>query len=295
MTKNLCRILIIAVCFFWGFGNVFGKIVVEQVPVFFLLAIRFTLAAIIIFTIYRKKILKNLNKQILKNGLIIGTLTMICFTAGTLPLKYISASETSFLIGICVIFAPLTDFIVLKKRIQLNSIVPTITVTIGIYLLCNSAESIGFGIPQIIGLSSSLTMALVLSYTSKYLQNTDWTVITFMQCIVSGVLCGIISIFVEDVNLLQFKFTTSAIMSTMYLIVFSTIISYIFQNIALGKLSSVESSLILSAESLFSFAGAYLILGEVLCLTQICGAIIIIASIVTAVLIADTKLFKKVN
>ena len=106
-------LLLAAAC--WGGGFVAGDIAAENFSPFFIMAVRFTGAALFMGLLFRRHV-KNSTKEDWKAGMILGSLLFVAQPFQIIALKYTTPSKQAFLLATYVILVPFISWLVLRKR-----------------------------------------------------------------------------------------------------------------------------------------------------------------------------------
>ena len=96
---------LLAVALVWGSGFVASKSALDSMTPMMLMALRFSVAALLSGIIFRKN-LKHLSKETIKAGCIIGFFLFSAFAAQMIGLQYILAGKQAFLTATNVIMVP---------------------------------------------------------------------------------------------------------------------------------------------------------------------------------------------
>lgn len=121
----------VAIC--WGFGFL-GLRYVDGLPTFYVQAIRFGIAALALAAVFFKH-LKNVDKELLKAGILIGILMFACYVCATLGIKYTTASRTAFFSTLGAICVPLLNFVIYRIRLTRKSALCVVICVVGVYLI----------------------------------------------------------------------------------------------------------------------------------------------------------------
>lgn len=279
---GLCFIL----CIFWGAGNPIIKIGLFSMTIFTMLSMRFILASIIFLVLFRGKIFKTVNRQNAKGLIIIGVLSAVTYIASNAALDLTEATISGFLMGIAVIFTPFLSYFMLKIKTD-KRIYPIIAVVIvGIYFLCGGGGEFSFGLGELLALSSSATMALVMIYTSRYIEELGPIAISSVQSIIIALITTAIALIIE----MPFDFgavTTAGWASLLYQAIFCSVVTYLIQNVALQNLTPVFVSIVLCLEPLFTSIFSILMLDEILTVLGYIGGGLIFIGLILASLIEE--------
>ena len=93
MKKYKGELLMIITAVMWGSGFVGMSVGLEHWSVMQLMALRFTLATVLLATIFNKK-LKLISKSVFWKGSILGAILFIAFSLQTLGLEYTTPSKS---------------------------------------------------------------------------------------------------------------------------------------------------------------------------------------------------------
>ena len=91
--------------FFWASAYIFVKQLLDNVSPYVMLVVRFGLASLILIAIYNKRLLQ-INREILKAGIIMGVFLFGEFFTFTVGLQYTTTSRSSLIIASYIIILP---------------------------------------------------------------------------------------------------------------------------------------------------------------------------------------------
>jgi len=271
----------------WGFAFVVVKDSLDYVGAVYMVAIRYTIAAVVMGLIFIKR-WKNLNKKILLHGFISGLFLCGGYITQTIGCDYTTAGKNAFLTTVYVILVPLISWLLYKKRPGWYVFVAAIMSVTGIGMLAlGTGDSAGLNFGDIMTLVCGLFYALHIVWTAKYnTQGDDTLLLTILQFAVSAIVSWIISPFYDGAFPAQAFTNPKVIVSMLYLGLFSTMLCFSLQNIGLKYVQSSLASLFLSFESVFGVLFSVIFLHEHLSVRMIIGCILIFLAIV----LAETKL-----
>ncbi len=265
----------------WGGGFVVLKDALDSITPFYIMAIRFAVATLIMCMIFWKKF-KNITKEDIRVGIIIGLFLFIGFATQTVGLQYTTASKNAFLTGTNVVIVPFLAWKVHKHRPDGYAIVSTFIALVGIALLTIQGSFI-------INKGDALTLVCALAFAAHIVsvgyfgKGKDPLLLTLLQMGVAAVLFIIFALVFEPVP--------STINSGMYgaiayLVLFPTLMAFLIQNVAQQLTTSTHTALILCLESVFGTLLAVIFLKEAFTLQMIIGFVLIFVAIITT----ETKL-----
>ena len=153
---SVIGLLVVAIC--WGFGFL-GLRYVDGLPTFYVQAIRFGIAALALAAVFFKH-LKNVDKELLKAGILIGILMFACYVCATLGIKYTTASRTAFFSTLGAICVPLLNFVIYRIRLTRKSALCVVICVVGVYLISmGGSASLGFNVGDAICLGAAFFSA----------------------------------------------------------------------------------------------------------------------------------------
>lgn len=279
---SLCVLL----CIFWGAGNPVIKIALFTIPPFLMLGMRFLFAFFLFMLIFRQKAFAGIRKHNIKGLLLIGFLSAATYVFATISLSLTQATIAGFLMAVAVIFTPFLSYFFLKARTDRRLFPIILLMIVGTYFLCGGGTEFVFGLGEILALSSSLSLALVMIFTSKYVEEVGPVTMSTMQVLSIGVITVMISLLVE----FPFDFGSVSMagwLSVGYQVIFCSVITYLIQNVALKNLTAVFVSIVFCLEPLFTALFSTLLLGELLPIIGYTGGGMIMAGLVLASLLEE--------
>ncbi len=267
----------------WGGGFVAVKDAVNNVSPLYMMSIRFIFSAIPLALIFHKKF-KNIKKQDIISGLIIGSFLFSAFTAQTIGIQYTNAGKQAFLTTVYVVIIPFLVWIVDKNKPDCYSIMSTVLAFIGIaFLSINSGFKLDMNLGDWLTLISAFLFAAHIISVAHFTKGTNPIVLSVLQLGFAGIMSLISALIFEP------KFngiSNDALFSMSYIVVFSTMIPFLIQNVAQKYTHPNHVGIILSFESVFGAILSVIFLKDVFTINMIIGCIIIFA----AVIISETKL-----
>ena len=267
----------------WGFGFVVVKDSLDYVGAFYLVALRYTLAAVIMALVIGKR-WKKINFRYLRHGLLSGCFLGLGYLSQTVGCAYTTAGKNAFLTTIYVILIPLFTWFLYKKRPGWHVFVAALLSITGIGLLAlgtGDAKAINKG--DVFTLICGVFYALHIIWTEKYnRQKDDILLLTNLQFITATILAWLMAPFFDGKMSLSVLMDSKVIISILYLGLFATMLCFNFQNIGLKYVKSSLASLFLGFESVFGVLFSAIILHEALTLRMILGCVLIFGAVILA-------------
>lgn len=277
MKKFKGELLMIITAVMWGSGFVGMAVGLEHWSVMQLMALRFTLATILLAVIFNKK-LRLISKSVLWKGFIIGAILFIAFALQTLGLAYTTPSKNAFLTAINVIIVPIIAYIIYKRRFDRFEILAAIIAIVGIgFLSLQDSFTMNFG--DMLSILCAIAFAFDIFYTNVFVKKEDALALTIVQFFAASIFSWIGVLALGEVPT---SASTEGVLVIIYLAVFCTLVAYACQNVGMQYADPTKSALILSTESIFGTLFSVLLLGEILTGRMIFGCILIFIAIIIA-------------
>ena len=261
----------------WGFSFVVMKDAIERQSVNNFLFSRFTLA-ILAMLIFRPKVLRLFNKDILLRGGLAGLFLGLGYITQTLGLARTGAATTGFITGLYVVITPLLAALILKVRITKFIWRCTALATVGLGLLAIKGFSVGTG--EMFVLASAFFFGAHIIALSKWSAGRDAYAMTMVQLSVCAVLSGIASIPGGYSPPPDFGVWSVVIFTA----VFATAIAFIIQTWSQAHMSVTKVAVILTMEVIFAAIFAMFLGGERLSVQSAIGGILMIVAMYLIVL-----------
>ncbi|WP_296114446.1 DMT family transporter [uncultured Anaerococcus sp.] len=287
----LGKIMLLVVAILWGSSLTVVKVASETFEPNMILAIRFTVSALILSIIFWKK-LRDMTKDDAKKGLIIGIFLFMAYSAQTIGVGYTDPGRSAFLSASYCVIVPFLAWIAMKKRPdKFNMIAAALTIA-GIYFVSMAGGDGGSVFDQgreaILGdgfalLSGFLFAAHIVAVT-KLSKGKDPILMTILQFIMAAVLSIVVTLIFEDNS--SIVLSQKAVLEVGYLAVMCTTVALLLQNLGQKFTTATSAALILATESIFGILIPVFMRIESLTRNKIIGFILIFI----AILISETKL-----
>ena len=278
---HIGRLALIGATLLWGSSFVVLKTTLDSVPTLWILAIRFTGAAILMGLPSIKQLAK-IDKRCLASGVFMGLALYAAYTLQTFGLVYTTPGKNAFLTATYCVLTPFLWWAFTRKRPDLYNILAALVCITGMALVAlNGVLSVGLG--EGLTMCCGFFYALHIIFTSKGVARYGVGVLTTIQFATAALLCWIsapISAPFPD------SVPSSAWLSIAYMCVLCTFACYYLQTIGQKYTSPQTSSILLTLESVFGTLISVAFYGEQLTLRELAG----FALIFIAVIISETKL-----
>lgn len=275
MKKYLSILGLVAVTVIWGGGFVASDMALNSLRPFQIMVIRFLLASIIMGGVGIKQ-LRDIRKEEIKAGALMGTALFVGFALQIIGLQYTTPSKNAFLTATNVVLVPFIAFVIYKKRVSFNGMIGAVLAIVGVGILSldkNLSLSLGDGLTLICAVGFAFQIFLTGEFAGKYRA----TVLNFVQMCTAFLLSAI---FMVGSGQFKFNVTTEGWLSVLYLGLISTTLTYLLQTTCQKYVDETKAAIILSMESVFGTLFSIAILHERITLKMVIGCIIILIAVI---------------
>jgi drug/metabolite transporter (DMT)-like permease len=262
----------------WGSSYLATKVVLTDATVFPFLFIRFLLTVIVMAMLTWKKLI-SASKQTWQSGLVFGLFLSGIFASETWGIHYTSASSAGFLISLFVVFTPLVESIIFKKRLNAGIFGTVLLSIIGTFFL-TIKSGYHFNIGDLLILAAALLRAIQMTITQKMTKGKimDSGVLTTIQLGVVAITMGILSLTSGGIHAFLLPSSTTFWILTAYLSIFCTLLAFYIQLAMIRRTSSTRVGLLLGTEPLFAAIFAVFVGGEQLSVQEWLGGCLIVVA-----------------
>lgn len=291
MKREIADLGLIFIGLMWGLGFIATKSGLENgVGPIYMLALRFSISAIILLILFNKKV-RTITKKDIRKMLLISCALFLAYTLQTVGSKYTTASNAAFYTGLNVIFVPYVSWMLNRKAPDIYTYISTILCFLGISIISydKSSSLFTFNLGDALVILSSLFFGIHVALTGycskKYsvekMMLIQYSIVAIVFFIISFVF-NILNINSDGVRILSI----SGLIPVLYLGIVTTCLCLYLQALFQRYTTSVRAAIFLSTESLFAPIFAYLLLHEHLKVNIYIGG----AFIIFAIILSETKL-----
>lgn len=277
--------VLLCVTFVWGIMFVFLKEAVAVMPVMTHLAVRFSLAAGILWIGYAcMKHKEPMSWAVWRRGAIMGALLFLAFMFQSVGTQFTTASNTGFITGLCVVLVPVLGAVVYRMRLSL-----AVGAGAGIALIGLAVMSLHFHEPMqagdLIVLFGSFAFAFHILVTAKYSVLHQPFLLASIQITVAALLDFIAAGCFENVGEAMspavwgdFRVLRALLIGAVFATAFAFWAQTHFQRFT----TATHTAIIFASEPVFAAAAAVAIGGESLSGQTLLGGALILSGILLA-------------
>jgi drug/metabolite transporter (DMT)-like permease len=264
----------------------------DIVPPVWMIALRFSVAAIMLGIIFFKK-LTGLKAKTLRHGIFLSTLMFAAYVFQTIAAVYTTAGKNAFLTAVYVILTPLISWFLTRKRPGLAVLAAGLIALAGIGLI-SLRDDFSVNIGDALTLVCGFWYAVHIAFLGRFAMEggDDPITLTVLQMFFTAVFGWLFALAGLDriagypgAFPIAAVTTPRSIFSLLYLAVFSSSIAFLLQNVGQKFLKPSTAALLLSMEALFGALCASIFLHERMTGRAIVGC----ALLFFAILLSETK------
>lgn len=265
---------LLLVALLWGGGFLFTKQGLDYLTPLWLMTIRFMGATLVMGLVFFKN-LKAIKVKDIKAGSIIGIFLFIAFATQTIGLQYTSISNQAFLTATNVVFVPFIIWGLHKKAPDKFAFIGAGLATIGIGLI-TLKEGFSLNAGDLWTLACAVFFAGHIVSIGYFAKDSDPIGLTIVQFAFTGIVSLLVAILFEPIPTVMGPGATTAIL---YMVLGSTLLAFLLQNVCQKYTPATHASLILSLESVFGTLIAVIFAGEIFNFQMALGCITVFIAI----------------
>ena len=278
-------LMMLAATMIFGAMTIFSKQILAELEVFNMVALRFLIAFVVCFVIFRKRY-RAVDRELTFHALVIGTFLFLAYLCMTVGCKYTTASNAGFMMSLVAFFTPLIVWVQEKKAPSGRQTASIFITLIGVGLMCLSGTLL-LNKGDLVCIGSAFFYAFQMLYTERYAEKHDPVVQGTFQLIFVAVFGFIFSMILEN----DFRLPVSAAGwgQLLYLALGCGALGFILQTTAEKLSSAGHTTIIYASQPVFVAVFSYLMLGEPITLRQIAGIIIVFIGVLITINSAAQK------
>ena len=283
-SRLLIFIAFFAIYIIWGSTYLLNKVVVSELPPFFLASIRFLTAGISMITIAAiLKVDLSISKKQLLNTVIISFLFLVYGNSVFVwALQYLSSGFSSLIASTQPLFVLIIMKIIDRKPLKLRSLIGVFLGVVGMCLLISQRE-ITATENSFLGIAVMLTCVLSWSYGSVFVSKAtlpkNYLVSAGYQMIIGGLIQMVISICLQETWSSPSDWSSNVQLSMLLLVVFGGIIAFTAFNYLLKKVATEKVATSAYVNPIIALFMGWYFLDEKLTTQSIVASIILLTGV----------------
>ena len=278
LMRKLAKPMLFSSAIIWGGSFFIMKNSLDVFPVFSLLALRFTVGALLLALICWKK-WKQFTPDYLWRGAAMGACLFLAYTIQTFGLSHTTPSKNAFLTAVYCVIVPFMAWAVTKRRPDRYNIMAALLCVSGVGLISLTEEfTIQSG--DLLTLISAFFYAGHIVTVDKVSPEKDISLLTVLQFAFAGLFSWVGVLLLEDFPAPSVVFQSENLLAMGYLCVMATTVALLFQNVGQVWSDPASAAVILSLESVFGVLFSVLCYGDPLTGRLLLGFVLIFVAVV---------------
>ena len=250
LLKKLAKPLIVIATLIWGSTFFIMKDTLDSVDLQFLLAFRFTFAAVILAVVFWKR-WKGMDRSCWWRGAVMGLLLYTAYTVQNYGLMGTTPGKNAFFTAVYCVMVPFLYWVVDRLRPDRFNVLAALLCIAGIgFVSWDGGFSLGYG--DVLTLISGFLYACHITATAKFSQGRDIFLLTVIQFATTAVCCWVGTCITG--GLPAGGLPAKAWLVLVYLAVAATTLALLFQNVGQKYTSPSAAAVLLSLEAPFGVA-----------------------------------------
>jgi drug/metabolite transporter (DMT)-like permease len=270
-SPTIALVALLAITAIWGWTFLIVKQAISRVPVMDFLAVRFTVATIVMIVL-RPVSLRNMTRRGLWRAIVLGIVLGLGYITQTYGLLSASAAVVGFITGMFVVFTPVVGWVWLRHQISGNTWLAVAMASVGLALLGLHGWSVGVG--ELLTLGCALFLAIHIVGLGKWSSQHEPYSFALMQ--IAAV--AVISVVAAVPGGITLPSDTGIWVAISVTAVLATALAFLVQTWAQSLLSPTHTAVVMTMEPVFAGVFAVVIGGEHLTWRIIGGAACVLAA-----------------
>ena len=256
---RLSPLLLVLTTVIWGSSFVVMKNSVDVLPTFWLLAIRFTVAAAVLALIFLPR-WKYVSRDCMMGGAVMGLFLFLAYVFQTFGVERTTPGKNAFLTAIYCVIVPFLYWAIARTRPDRWNILASVLCMTGIgFVSLNGDLSVNTG--DVLTLVGGFFFSAHIVAVNRYAQKHDIFLLTVLQ-FASAALLSWLSAFLTRPPVAEGAFTPGLVGSLAYLSLLATCGAFLFQNIGQKYMPAATAAVLLCLEAPFGVIFSILFANE---------------------------------
>lgn len=279
LRRFFADLALLAVAAVWGLTFPLGKIVLETLPPFTYLAVRFTISAVVLVPLVARRP-GTIARGDLTTAALLGVVLFLGFALQALGLRLTTASKAGFITGLSVTMVPVITWLWTRRPPHQGVLAGIAAAAVGLALLTlNGSLAVNLG--DLLVLGCAVCFALHIVVVGRLARTLDPAVLTAAQVVVAAGLSALAAV-AEQPGPAIAAAAAPVWGMILFMAATGTLAALLIQAWAQRFTSPSHTGLMFTFEPVAAALAAFVILGEVMAGRQAWGAALIFVGIVIA-------------
>jgi drug/metabolite transporter (DMT)-like permease len=271
----------------WGSTFVVVKNALDHSSVFIFLAVRFTLAGLLM-ALFRPRVFLNLKGEELFAGMRLGFFMFAGYAFQTAGLKYTTASNSGFVIGSSVVLVPLLLAIFWGRTLTRWVYAGSLAAVVGLYFLTVPLEGVArLNKGDVLTFVAAGLYAVHIILVGEYTKEHSVSALSIIQVLACAAMAWMLAGAAAAIRWqpVRFEWRWELLLGIGICAVFATALAFTMQMWAQQFTTPGHAAILFALEPVFAVITSYILIKERLSARGIVGAALILAGILIAELL----------
>ena len=280
--RKLAKPMLFAAAIIWGTSFFIMKNALDIMPVYSLLAVRFTAGAVLLSLVCWNR-WNRFTVDYLWRGAVIGAFLFLAYLIQTFGLERTTPSKNAFLTAVYCVIVPFLYWAVMARRPDRYNIAAALLCVTGVGLVSSNGD-LTVNLGDVLTLIAACFYAAHIIAVEKTAQGKDIYLLTVFQFAFAALYAWMGSLTLETMPLKEMA-DPAVYLPLAYLCVMATTAALLFQNVGQIWSDPASASVILSLESVFGVLFSVVCYGDRVTAPMLLGFV----AIFVAVVCSETK------
>ena len=271
----LGRAALFGATLFWGTSFVILKNALDSVPTLWILAVRFSIAALLLALVAGKR-LKTMGRASFVGSVLIGLCLAAAYIFQTYGLKYTTPGKNAFLTATYCVLTPFFAWMAYKRRPGFANVLAAFLCIIGIGLVSLNGDGRGINPGDLLTLVCGAFYAIQIILMERYVGDCDALSVSTVEFATAALVCWVGTALFETA---PGPLSPSLWLSILYMAVICTALCFFLQAWGIQYTPASTAAVILTFEAVFGALCSLLFYHEELSLKMLAGFVLIFLSI----------------
>ncbi len=270
--RYLLDLSLLMVAFIWGSTFSLIKVTLTEMPVFWFLFLRFSIAFLFFIPLLTNKF-KLIDRETLYWGVLLGFVLFLGYAFQTAGLKFTTSINSGFITGLFVVFTPIICALIFRWFPHWASVVGVVVAFFGLSLLTLSSR-LTFNYGDLLTLFAAFSYAVYIVLVGRYTSHLDPALLTWIQTLVVALISFGVTFLTENSHF--FPAQAVSIFTLLVTSILATVVAFWIQIYAQKFMHPTRIALILLGEPVFAGVFGFFWLQESLTSRKLMGALLIL-------------------
>ena len=247
----------------WGGSFVVMKDTLDVIPPAWLMGIRFAASAVIVGALFWRTLRDNLDASHLLMGAVLGLASGAAFVVQNLGLDDTTPGRNAFLTATYCVMTPFINWVVTRRSPGGNNVIAALLAIVGVGLVALGDDlSLDMSRGDWMTLIAAVLFAVHIVLVARFSSAHDVMTLTVVQLAVSALVAFGTALVLERPPAPEVFASPDVWASLAYLVLLSSCVCMVLQNLGQAHVPPAQASLLLSLESVFAVVASVVFYGE---------------------------------